>query len=144
MGTSRTIHLGPFVRIPTQYEITETKKGICVDNHRVYNGDKFCRECGKAVQQITVPESRALNSWDYFDNEKLFVYDEGETSYFLSNLFLDTRIDTGENKFAVIDHSQILEMLKEFSETFKDEIATLEAKVDQKLTVEFGFVYRVD
>jgi len=144
MGTSRSIHLGPFVRIPTQYETTETKKPICVDKHRVYNGDKFCPECGKPIQEITVPKSRALNRWDFFDNEKLFVYHEGEATYFLPNIFLDSHVDTEENKFAIIDHTRIIEMLKEFSETFQDEIAVLEAKVGQKLTVEFGFVYRVD
>lgn len=144
MGTSRSIHLGPFVRIPTQYKVTEIKKPTCVDGHKVYNGDKFCPECGKPVQEITVPKSRAMDHWDLLDDEKLYTYHEGETTYFLSNRYLDTRIDTDENKFSVIDHNRILEMLKEFSETFKDEIATLEAKVGQKLTVEFGFVYIVD
>ncbi len=144
MGTSRSIHLGPFVRIPTQYKVTEINKPTCVDGHKVYNGDKFCPECGKPIHIITVPKSREMGQWELLDGEKLYTYHEGETTYFLSNIFLSTRIDTEENKFTVIDHNHILEMLKEFSEAFKDEIATLEAKIGQKLTVEFGFVYIVD
>ena len=144
MGLSRSIHLGPFVRIPTQYKVTEIKKPTCVDGHKVYNGDKFCPECGKPIQVILIPKSRELGQWELLDGENLFTYHEGETTYFLPNLSLDTQIATDENKFAVVDHNRILEMLKEFSETFKDEIATLEAKVGQKLTVEFGFVYIVD
>lgn len=140
MGLSRSIHLGPFVKIPVQYKEIDNVSYGCGE-HTFHRDYKFCPTCGKEGINIRSKDKQMVWPEDLIGSERMYKYVEGETMYLLSNVFLLTDIDAEENKFETLDHNRIIDMLQEFSSKFKEEIKTLEERIGQKVTVEFGFVY---
>jgi len=142
MGLSRSIHLGPFVRIPVQYKEVDTSRYGC-GKHTFNREWKFCPTCGKEGVEIQSKSRQMIWPSDLIGSERMYNHLEGETMYLLSNVVLSTDINTEENKFETLDHNRIIDALKEFSSEFKREIELLEERFGQKITVEFGFVYIV-
>jgi uncharacterized Zn finger protein (UPF0148 family) len=142
MGLDRTIHLEPFIKIPVQYEEYEREIKTCGE-HENHKGDKFCPICGKEIKNKKVPAKSMLWSEELIGSENLYHYVEDETMYLFSNTKSQTDIDTDENVFTTLTPELINDMINEFSEKHKEDIILLEAKINSKVKVEFGFVYAV-
>ena len=142
MGLDRTIHLEPFIKIPVQYE--EYERGIkTCGEHENHKGDKFCPICGKEIKTQKVPAKSILWNEELIGSESLYHYVEDETMYLFSNTKSKTDIDTDENVFTTLTPELINDMIAEFIEKHKEDIILLEAKINSKVKVEFGFVYEV-
>lgn len=142
MGLDRTIHLEPFIKIPVQYEEYEREIKTCGE-HENNNGDKFCPICGKEIKNKKVHAKSILWNEELIGSENLYHYVENETMYLFSNTKSKTDIDTGENVFTTLTPELINDMIAEFTEKHKEDIILLEAKINLKVKVEFGFVYAV-
>lgn len=142
MGLDRTIHLEPFIKIPVQYEEYLRTTKTCGE-HENHNGNKYCPICGKEIKTQKVPNKGMLWSEDLIGSENLHHYVEDETMYLFSNTSSETDIDIDENVFTTITPELIDQMIAEFTEKHKEDILLLEAKINQKVKVEFGFVYEV-
>ncbi len=142
MGLDKTIHLEPFIKIPVQYEEYLREIKTCGE-HENYNGNKYCPICGKEIKTQKVPDKEMLWSEELIGSENLHHYVEDETMYLFSNTASQTDIDTDENIFTTITPELINQMIDEFSEKHKEDVILLEAKINQKVKVEFGFVYEV-
>jgi len=76
-------------------------------------------------------------------NENFYHYIENDEMYLFSNTKSKTKIDTDENVFTTLTPELMNTMIAEFSEKHKEDIRLLEAKINSKVKVEFGFVYDV-
>lgn len=142
MGLSRTIHLEPFIKIPVQYEEYQREIKTCGE-HENHKGDKFCPICGKEIKTEKVPAKSMIWIDGLIGNENLYHYIEDETMYLFSNTISEIDIDTDENVFTILTPELINTMISEFTRKHKEDIILLEAKINAKLKVEFGFVYSV-
>ena len=142
MGLDRTIHLEPFIKIPVQYEEYEKEIRTCGE-HENYKGDEFCPKCGKRITTQKVTDKSMLWNEELIGSENLYHYVEDETMYLFSNTKSEMEIDTDENVFTTITPELISSMIAEFLEKHKEDIELLEAKINSKVKVEFGFVYDV-
>ena len=142
MGLDRTIHLEPFIKIPVQYEEYEREIKTCGE-HENHKGDKFCPICGKEIKNKKVPAKSMLWNEELIGSQNLYHYVEDEYMFLFSNYRMKTYIEVEENIFTTITHELIQEMIAEFTEKHKEDIILLEAKINSKVKVEFGFVYAV-
>jgi len=76
-------------------------------------------------------------------NENFYHYIENDEIYLFSNTKSKINIDTNENVFTTLTPELMNAMIAEFSEKHKEDILLLEAKINSKVKVEFGFVYDV-
>jgi len=136
------IRLEPFIKIPVQYESYEREIRTCGE-HKNYKGDKFCPICGKEIIKQKEPHESMLWCEDLIGNENFFHYIENEEMYLFSNSKSKTNIDTSENVFTTLTPDLMNTMITEFLEKHKDDILLLEAKINSKVKVEFGFVQGV-
>ncbi len=142
MGLDKTIHLEPFIKIPVQYEEYEREIKTCGE-HENHKGDKFCPICGKEIKTQKVPTKSMLWDEDLIGSENLYHYVENEIMYLFSNKKSKTDINTDENVFTTLTPELINDMINKFTERHKEDIILLEAKINSKVKVEFGFVYAV-
>lgn len=142
MSLDRDIRLEPFIKIPVQYDFYEQEIKTCGE-HENHKGDKFCPKCGKEVKTQKVPAKSQLWCEELIGNENFFHYIEDETMYLFSNTKSKTDIDTSENVFTTLTTELMNSMMAEFAEKHKEDIQLLEAKINSKVKVEFGFVYDV-
>lgn len=142
MSLDRTIHLGPLIRIPAQYEESESKIRTCGE-HVNHKGDAFCPTCGNKILEQSVKSKSMLWPDELIGNENLIHYKENDVMYLFSNTKSKTDIDTDENVCTVLTQELIESMINEFKEKHAKDIEALEAKINQKVKVEFGFVYEV-
>lgn len=142
MSLDRNIHLEPFIKIPVQYENYEREIKTCGE-HENHKGDKFCPICGKEITTQKVPAKSMLWCEELIGNENFCHYIENDEMYLFSNTKSKTDIDTDENVFTTLTHELMNIMIAEFSEKHKEDIQLLEAKINLKVKVEFGFVYDV-
>jgi hypothetical protein len=142
MGLNGTIYLEPFIKIPVQYEEYEKEIKTCGE-HENHKGYKFCPTCGKEIITKKIPAKLVLCSEELIGNDNLYPYIENGTMYLFSNSTSKTDINTKENVFTTITTELIKEMVDEFTEKHKEDILLLEAKINSKVKVEFGFVNHV-
>lgn len=142
MSLDRNIHLEPFIKIQVQYENYEREIKTCGE-HENHNGDKFCPSCGKEITTQKVPAKSMLWCEELIGNENFYHYIENDEMYLFSNTKSKTDINTDENVFTTLTTELINIMIAEFSEKHKEDIQLLEAKINSKVKVEFGFVYDV-
>lgn len=142
MGLNGTIYLEPFIKIPVQYEEYEKEIKTCGE-HENHKGYKFCPICGKEIITQKVPAKLVLWSEELIGNDNLYHYIENGTMYLFSNLSSKTDINMQENVLTTITTELIDEMIDEFTEKHKKDILLLEAKINSKVKVEFGFVNHV-
>ena len=140
MGLDRIIHLEPFIKIPVQYEIYERETKTCGE-HENHNGDSFCPICGKKITLQKVPDKEMLWCEELIGNENFNHYIEDEVMYLFSNTKSKTVIDMDENIVIVLTTELMDTRITEFSEKHKEDIQLLEAKINSKVKVEFGFVF---
>ncbi len=142
MGLNGTIYLEPFIKIPVQYEEYEKEIKTCGE-HENHKGYKFCPICGKGIITQKVPAKLVLWSEELIGSDNLYHYIENGTMYLFSNLSSKTDINMQENVLTTITTELIDEMIDEFTEKHKKDILLLEAKINSKVKVEFGFVNHV-
>lgn len=142
MGLDRIIHLEPFIKIPVQYENKEHVIRTCGDHENNKSHD-FCPICGKKIKTQKVNSKVMLWPDDLIGNDDFVHYIENEEMFLFSNLAADFQIETDENVFTTLTTGLIQDMIAEFTETHKENIRLLEAKIKSKVKVEFGFVYEV-
>jgi len=142
MSLDRIIHLEPFIKIPVQYENYKREIKTC-GKHENHKGDKFCPICGKEITTQKVPDKSMLWCEELIGNENFYHYIENDEMYLFSNTKSKTDIDTDENVFTVLTPDLMNTMIAEFSEKHNEDIQLLEAKINSKVKVEFGFVYDV-
>ncbi len=141
MGLDRDIYLQACIKIPTQYEDYTTLKRVCCGKNR--NDDMFCSKCGKEVKDQPVTEKNRLWIEDFMGgNDNFWDYTEGETMYLFSNIE-DCGIDTEVNVFSMISEDIIKDKIRLFETVHSEDIRLLEKKINTKVKVEFGFVYRI-
>lgn len=140
MGLSRNIHIGPFIKIPLQYEEFEKDIKTC-GKHENHKGDKFCPICGKEITIQKVSDTSMMWPDDLIGNENFYHYVENDEMFLFSNTKSLTDIDTIENVFTLINSELINEMISDFKEKHKMDIMLLETKINQNVNIQFGFVY---
>ena len=142
MSLDRNIHLEPFIKIPVQYENYEREIKTC-GKHENHKGDKFCPTCGKEITTQKLLDKSMLWCEELIGNENFYHYIENDEIYLFSNTKSKTDIDTDENVFTILTPELMSTMIAEFSEKHKEDVQLLEAKINSKIKVEFGFMYDV-
>lgn len=140
MGLDQSLHLEPFIKIPTQYEFWNATIRTCGE-HETNNTDKFCSKCGKLIVEQTIQRKSFSWSEDLIGSEDFshFFMDKDETTILFDNTF-GIGFSTEEDELVVITSELIHDMIVEFETKHAKNIQKLEQKLGFKVKVEFGFL----
>ena len=155
MGTSMSVHVGPFVRIklePTTYvSNVKTCTKVTCNKHKRASIEKFCPECGSQIEQLGV-ELEGTIGWQEFLPLKDYKYEDelynpdylGETEeILLSNYAGGTHLDENGSVLTLSGEGIPNRMETDMGQFYKRHgtmLDEMKAFFGDKMSVEYGVV----
>ena len=151
MGTSMSIHVGPFVRIkqePTTYiSNVKTCTKVTCSKHKRASIEKFCPECGTQIEQLGV-ELEGTIGWQEFLPLKDYEYEDelyapeyfggDDEEILLSNYASGDYIDIDQGGVITLEDLTDNTHMERFNERHGTMLEEMKVFFGDKMSIEFG------